>query len=66
MSEPTAFPTAAQLAKEQTIRMDAIRTIAHRMNLRVKAIELAAQFPHAEPMKLAQQIFDFIVEDSDE
>ena len=62
MTEPTAFPTAAQLAKTKSEVEAAVRMVVQRMNLRVKSIELAAQFPASDPIKLAGEIFAFITE----
>ena len=62
VSNLDTFPNAAQLAKEKRDFNSALHLAIERMNLRCKSVELAAQFPHSEPMKLAQQIYDFIRE----
>ena len=68
MTEPTTFPNAAQIAK--TLNAPATRTeiaiiqeVVRVMNLRVKVVELAAQFPASDPIKLAREIYAFITEE---
>jgi hypothetical protein len=66
MSEPTTFPSAAQIARNKTEVESAVRLAVHKMQLRVKAIELASQFPASDPIKLAREIFSFITEGGDD
>lgn len=62
MSEPTTFPTAAQLARNKAEVEAAIKQALTAMNLKIRAFELAAQFPNDDPVELAGKIYDFIKE----
>jgi hypothetical protein len=61
-NEPTTFPTAAQMARNKAEVELAIKQAITAMNLRIRALELAAQFPSSQPMALAREIYDFIRE----
>jgi len=59
-NETTAFPSAAQIAKNKAEVEAALRVALERLQLRIKALELASQFPASDPMKLAREIYDFL------
>jgi hypothetical protein len=63
-NEPAIFPTAAQVAKNKADVELAIKQAITAMNLKIRALELASQFPAANPLALAREIYDFIREDT--
>jgi hypothetical protein len=63
-NEPTTFPSAAQVARNKAEVELAIKQAITAMNLKIRALELASQFPTANPLALAREIYDFIREDT--
>ena len=61
-NEPTTFPTAAQMARNKAEVELAIKQAITAMNLKIRSLELASQFPCANPLALAREIYDFIRE----
>jgi hypothetical protein len=61
-NEPTVFPTAAQMARNKAEVELAIKQAITAMNLKIRSLELASQFPSANPLALAREIYDFIRE----
>ena len=61
-NEPTTFPSAAQIARNKAEVELAIKQAITAMNLKIRSLELAAQFPAANPLALAREIYDFIRE----
>ena len=61
-NEPTTFPTAAQMARNKAEVELAIKQAITAMNLKIRSLELASQFPAANPLALAREIYDFIRE----
>lgn len=60
----TNFPSAAQLAQLNERVKVGVNEALKSINLRIKAVELATQFAAGDPVKLAQELYDFIRKDA--
>lgn len=55
-----SYPTAAQVARNKADVEAAIKQALTAINLRIRALELAAHFHTDDPVALASKIYNFI------